>query len=185
MIPLISTLYGEIEPSLLSKLANIKLLACDVDGIFSDGRIYMGNDGEELKAFHTLDGYGIKALAKIGITVAIVTGRQSQIVENRMSALGIEHIIQGQEKKRDAVAKIQDQLGILPEQTASVGDDMPDLGMFELSSVKVSVVSGHPYVIKKADYVTVTRGGFGAVREICDLLLQAQGKLDEVYGASV
>lgn len=181
----VTTLYGDVEQSLLDKLASISLLVCDVDGIFSDGRIYMGNAGEELKAFHTLDGYGVKALAKIGITVAVVTGRQSAIVENRMSALGIKHIIQGQEQKQQSVAKLQQLLGILPEHTAAMGDDMPDLGMFALSGVAISVVSGHPYVKQQADYVTVSRGGFGAVREVCDLILQAQGKLDVIHGASI
>ena len=181
----IDTFYGEISHALLNKFAEIKLLVCDVDGVFSDGRIYMGNGGEELKAFHTLDGYGVKALQKVGVTVAIVTGRQSKIVENRMSALGIQYIIQGQEQKREAVASLQSQLNIKPEHTGSIGDDMPDIGMFALSGLKLSVVSGHPQVKKQADYVTATPGGFGAVREICDLILQAQGKLDEVYGASI
>lgn len=181
----VNTLYGELEESLLAKFAKVKLLVCDVDGIFSDGRIYMGNEGEELKAFHTLDGYGLKSLAKIGITVAVVTGRQSKIVHNRMSALGVEHIIQGQEQKREAVAQLQRELNISPNQTASLGDDMPDLGMFVLSQLKLSVVTGHPFVKQQADYVTVTPGGFGAVREVCDQLLLAQGKLEEVHGASV
>ncbi len=181
----VSTLYGEIEQSLFDKLANISLLVCDVDGVFSDGRIYMGNAGEELKAFHTLDGYGVKAVEKIGVTVAIVTGRQSAIVENRMSALGIKHIIQGQEQKQHSVAKLQQELGILPEHTASIGDDMPDIGMFSLSAVSFSVISGHPFVQRSADYVTTCRGGFGAVREVCDLLLQAKGKLNVIHGASI
>jgi 3-deoxy-D-manno-octulosonate 8-phosphate phosphatase (KDO 8-P phosphatase) len=185
MTSLVTTLYGSIPQSLLIGMQNVKLLVCDVDGVFSDGKIYMGNQGEELKTFHTLDGYGIKAIMKIGIDVAIVTGRQSKIVQNRMQALGVKHIIQGQEEKRSAVESLQKQLSISKQQTASVGDDMPDIGMFNASSIAFSVNNGHPYVKQRAHYVTTTLGGSGAIREICDLLLQANNKLDEIYGSSV
>lgn len=181
----VETLYAPVDSDLFEKLRAIRLLVCDVDGVFSDGRIYMGNDGEELKAFHTLDGYGIKAAMNIGIEVAIVTGRTSDIVSNRMSALGVKHILQGREEKQSAVAELQKSLKIKVEQTASIGDDVPDLAMFSLSSVSVCVASGHPQVKQKADYTTINRGGFGAVREFCDLLLQAQGKLDIIHGASI
>lgn len=185
MSSLVKTLYAAIPQSLLTSMLNIKLLVCDVDGVFSDGKIYMGNQGEELKTFHTLDGYGVKAIMKIGIEVAIVTGRKSHIVQNRMQALGVKHIIQGQEEKRSAVESLQKQLSISKLQTASVGDDMPDIGMFSASNIAFSVSNGHPYVKQQADYVTTTEGGSGAVREICDLLLQANGKLDEIYGSSI
>jgi 3-deoxy-D-manno-octulosonate 8-phosphate phosphatase (KDO 8-P phosphatase) len=181
----VTTLYGAIPQSLLINMLNIKLLVCDVDGVFSDGRIYMGNQGEELKTFHTLDGYGIKAIMKIGIEVAIVTGRKSNIVQNRMQALGVKHIIQGQEEKRSAVENLQQQLCIGKLQTASVGDDMPDVGMFKASNIAFSVSNGHPFVKQKAHYVTTTQGGSGAVREICDLLLQAHGKIENIYGSSI
>jgi 3-deoxy-D-manno-octulosonate 8-phosphate phosphatase (KDO 8-P phosphatase) len=181
----VKTLYGPIPQSLLTKMLNIKLLVCDVDGVFSDGKIYMGNQGEELKTFHTLDGYGVKAIMKIGIEVAIVTGRKSNIVQNRMHALGVKHIIQGQEEKLSAVENLQKQLSISKLQTASVGDDMPDVGMFSASNIAFSVSNGHPYVKRKADYVTASQGGSGAVREICDLLLHAHGKLNDIYGSSV
>lgn len=181
----VETLYGSISQSALNALSHIKLLVCDVDGVFSDGKIYMGNQGEELKTFHTLDGYGIKAIMQIGIEVAIVTGRKSQIVQDRMQALGVKHIIQGQEQKQSAVEALQNQLNISIEQTASVGDDMPDIGMFNVSGFGVSVCNGHPYVKQKADYVTISSGGSGAVREICDLLLQSRGQLTHIHGSSV
>lgn len=180
----IETLYGEISSEVFASLKDLRLVAFDIDGVFSDGRLYMGNQGEELKAFHTLDGYGVKALMKIGIEVAVITGRQSAIVENRMKSLGVRHVIQGQEDKITALEKLQKQLQLGKQQTASVGDDMPDLGMFELSQVKFSVHNGHPYVQRLADYVTTRSGGHGAVREICDLILQAQGKLDMIHGSS-
>lgn len=178
------TLYGMMPTALFTQFSRIKLLVCDVDGVFSDGRIYLGNQGEELKAFHTLDGYGIKAILKADIEVAVITGRHSQIVQNRMASLGIRHIIQGTEDKKQAMREILKQRPCRKEHIAVMGDDMPDLPMFELAALKISVPHGHPYVKQQASYVTHTSGGFGAVREVCDMLLQAQRKLEEIHGSS-
>lgn len=182
---IINTLYGPQPQNTMKLFSKIKLLACDVDGIFSDGRIYMGQQGEELKAFHTRDGYGVKALQSIGIHVAVITGRRSNIVEERMTALGVKHIIQGCEDKRSALATLQKQLGITFKNTAAMGDDIPDLGMFELSDMCLSVVDGHPSVKDQSNYITQNKGGFGAVREVCDLILLAKDKLNTHYGASI
>ncbi|WJG08863.1 3-deoxy-manno-octulosonate-8-phosphatase KdsC [Aliiglaciecola sp. LCG003] len=180
----IDTLYGPVKNNLIRKLSKVKLLVCDVDGVFSDGNIYMGNSGEELKAFNTLDGYGIKAMLKTGVEVAIVTGRESAIVETRMSALGVSLIVQGEENKKSAVKKMISHLGIKKENVASIGDDVGDIGMFQESNVAFSVPNGHPYVRQQAEYVTRTYGGAGAVREVCDLILFANNKLNHVYGSS-
>ncbi|MDF2178472.1 3-deoxy-manno-octulosonate-8-phosphatase KdsC [Aliiglaciecola sp. CAU 1673] len=181
----IQTMYGPVPQSVFEKLATAKLLVCDVDGIFSDGRIYLGNDGEEYKAFHTRDGYGVKALLKNGIQVAVITGRQSNIVQQRMSALGIAHIIQGTEHKKEAMHRLLQELSITSEEAVAMGDDMPDLGLYELAGVKVCIPDGHPFMQEKADYVTRCQGGFGAVREICDLILQANGLLSGIQSSSV
>jgi len=182
---LVNTLYSPMKQSLFDNFKQIKLLVCDIDGVFSDGRLYLGNAGEELKAFHTKDGYGIKAILNAGIQVAVITGRRSHIVEQRMSALGVPHIIQGQEDKASAMQKLVKTLALDIQQVASVGDDMPDLGMFNHSAIKICVADGHPYVKQQANYVTQTKGGFGAVREICDLLLQAHGQLEKIQASSV
>jgi 3-deoxy-D-manno-octulosonate 8-phosphate phosphatase (KDO 8-P phosphatase) len=182
---MIDTLYGPLSQNTLKQFSRIKLLACDVDGVFSDGRIYMGQQGEELKAFHTRDGYGIKALQSIGVQVAVITGRRSNIVEQRMSSLGVLHIIQGCEDKKKALADLQKELYINHKNTASMGDDIPDLGMFEISDLCFTVDDGHPSVKQQANYITNNKGGFGAVREICDLILLAKGKLNADYGASI
>lgn len=182
--PFVSTWYGDIHSSLLERFAAIQLLVCDVDGVFSDGRIYLGNDGEELKAFHTRDGLGVKALLSAGIQVAVITGRHSAIVENRMRALGVTLIYQGQHNKAAAFADILQQTGIDANASASVGDDLPDLAMFAASAIAFSVFDGHPQVQQQADYVTQQRGGFGAVREIADLILLSQGKLHQVQESS-
>lgn len=182
---MVDTLYGPLAQNTLKSFSKVKLLVCDVDGIFSDGRIYLGQQGEELKAFHTRDGYGVKALRSIEVQVAVITGRRSNIVEQRMSLLGVQHIIQGCEDKRQALAELQKHLDISIKNTAAMGDDIPDLGMFELSDLNFSVSDGHPSVKQRANYITQNRGGFGAVREICDLILLAKGKLDINYGASL
>ena len=181
----IDTPYGPIDKILLMQLRQIKLLACDVDGVFSDGRIYMGQDGEELKAFHTRDGYGVKALQKIGVHVAVITGRKSNMVERRMTALGVQHIYQGCEDKKPTLKALQKTLSVAESETAAIGDDMPDLGMFEVSQFNVCVQDGHPILAAHAHYSTRTRGGFGAVRELCDLILLSHGQLDTIHGASI
>ncbi|MBU2870278.1 3-deoxy-manno-octulosonate-8-phosphatase KdsC [Colwellia sp. E2M01] len=180
-----NTLYGNVENSILEKAKQIKLLVCDVDGVFSDGRIYLGNDGEELKAFHTKDGFGIKALGASGVAVAIITGRNSAIVANRMSALNVEHIIQGQEDKLPALTELTKQLTINISEVAYIGDDVPDLACIQAVGLGICVADGHPAVLNGADHITYTNGGFGAVREVCDLIMQSQGTLAYAKGASV
>lgn len=181
----INTLYGPVSASLFEKCKAIKLIVFDVDGIFSDGSILLGDKGEELKAFNTKDGFGIKALASCGIKTAIITGRQSNIVEDRMKALNVDFILQGREDKKVAMAELMQEIACKPIQIASMGDDVPDLGMFEYSAIKISVKDGHPLVKKEANYVTRLAGGKGAVREVCDLFLQAHKKLSIRHGASI
>ena len=182
---LVNTLYGFVKPEILEKSKNIKLLVCDVDGVFSDGRIYLGNDGEELKAFHTKDGFGIKALGASGVDVAIITGRRSQIVATRMKALNVRHIIQGEEDKLPALKTLAQQQSIELSEIAYIGDDVPDLACIESIGLGIAVFDAHPSVLAGADHITFTRGGFGAVREICDLIMQCQGSLSGAKGASV
>ena len=181
----VDTPYGSVDKTFIMQLKQIKLLACDVDGVFSDGRIYMGQDGEELKAFHTRDGYGIKALQKIGVQVAVITGRKSNMVERRMTALGVQHIIQGCEDKQPALQALQKKLAVTVNETATIGDDMPDLGMYQVAQCNICVQDGHPILAAQAHYRTRIKGGFGAVRELCDLILLAHGQLDSIHGASI
>jgi 3-deoxy-D-manno-octulosonate 8-phosphate phosphatase (KDO 8-P phosphatase) len=180
-----NTLYGMVDSNILARAAHIKLLVCDVDGVFSDGRIYLGNDGEELKAFHTKDGFGIKALASSGVDVAIITGRRSNIVATRMKALNVKHIIQGEENKLPALITLAKQLNLTTEQIAYIGDDTPDLACINHVNLGVAVQDAHPQVRNDANYITFTRGGFGAVRELCDLIMQSQNTLNTARGASV
>ena len=185
MSKMIETLYQPVEQSILDIAKDIKLLICDVDGVFSDGLIYMGNNGEELKTFHTRDGYGVKSLMNAGIEIAIITGRRSQIVENRMKALGINLIYQGQDDKIKAYQDICTKLDIAPEQTGYIGDDLIDWPVMEQVALKVCVADGHPLLARRSNYVTSIRGGHGAVREVCDLILQARNELDVHKGLSI
>nr|WP_136251838.1 3-deoxy-manno-octulosonate-8-phosphatase KdsC [Ningiella ruwaisensis] len=181
----VNTLYGPIDEDILGACASLKLLVLDVDGVLSDGAIYMGNNGEELKAFNVKDGYGIKAVAKCGVDIAVITGRRSKIVEDRMSALNAKFIVQGEEDKYHALIDIMKSLNISSEQVASIGDDMPDMGLYKLSHLKVAVADAHPFIKQHANVQLTLNGGQGAVREFCDLILQAKGLLDMTHGASL
>ena len=180
-----NTLYGNVALEIIAQAKKIKLLVCDVDGVFSDGRIYLGNDGEELKAFHTKDGFGIKALGQSGVDVAIITGRRSAIVANRMTALNVKHIVQGQEDKLPALLSLGKELSLTLDEIAYIGDDMPDLPCIEQVGLGIAVQDAHPAVLNQANFTTFTKGGFGAVREVCDLIMQSQGTLVQATGASV
>ncbi|HIF9513767.1 TPA: 3-deoxy-manno-octulosonate-8-phosphatase KdsC [Photobacterium damselae] len=185
MSQLVETIYGSVSQNVFNQAKQIQLLICDVDGVFSDGRIYMGNNGEELKTFHTRDGYGVKSLMNAGIQVAIITGRRSNIVENRMQALGIEHIYQGQDNKLAAYQDIIDKLAIEPQHIAYIGDDLIDWPVMAKIGLSVCVADGHPLLAQRADFITRIQGGYGAVREICDLILEAKGELDKHKGLSI
>lgn len=177
-------MYQPIAKDVETKASQIRLLICDVDGVFSDGRIYLANSGEEIKAFHTRDGYGIKALRQAGIEVAIITGRRSTIVEKRMQALTVQHIFQGQEDKTPAYQQLKQQLNLQDGQIAYIGDDLSDWAVMQHVGLSVAVADAHPLLRRHAALTTSLPGGFGAVRELCDLLLLSQHKFGEFAGSS-
>lgn len=164
--------------SVLAKAAKIRLIALDVDGIMSDGKLYFSASGDELKAFNILDGLGLKQLMAAGITVAVITGRKSPLTEKRMADLGIPYLMQGREDKKEALLELVHSMDISPEAIAYMGDDLPDLPALTFAGLGITVPNGYWLVRQYADYCTRTPGGSGAVREACDLLLSAQGKLD-------
>lgn len=164
-------------PSLLSLRARARkltLMAFDVDGVLTDGRLYYGADGEQLKVFHTLDGHGLKALATAGVTVALITGRQSAMVSRRAAELGIEHVIQGREDKGGALAALADQLAVTAGQCGYCGDDQPDISALDWAALTFSVPNGHASARQAAQLITEAEGGHGAVREICDFICAAR-----------
>ncbi|GCF89745.1 3-deoxy-manno-octulosonate-8-phosphatase KdsC [Shewanella sp. M-Br] len=177
--------YGPISDDVWQRAQKIKLLICDVDGVFSDGRIYLSNSGEELKAFHTRDGYGVRSILTSGFNLAVITGRQSKIVENRMTALGVTHIYQGVDNKFEPYEALLALYGVTPEEVAYIGDDIVDLPVMNVVGLAVSVADGHPYVRQYAHFVTTLNGGHGALRELTDLLLLSQNKFTSAHGMSI
>ncbi|MDI5984322.1 HAD-IIIA family hydrolase [Halomonas sp. M4R5S39] len=169
-----------LDTQLVDRLRRVRLLALDVDGVLTDGRLYFQADGIEIKAFHTHDGHGIKLLKRAGLEVALITGRDSPMVSRRAAALGIKHVYQGVEKKLPMLRELCSRLGLELDQVAYCGDDMPDVGAIKRAGVGISVPGAPSYIRKHADWVTESAAGHGAVREICDALLQAQGHWDAV-----
>lgn len=159
----------------MQKAAKTRLLALDVDGVLTDGRLYFAEDGQELKTFDTQDGHGIKMLQQSGIICAIITGRNTKLVERRANNLGITHLLQGREDKLVALRELSAELGIAVENMAYVGDDWPDLPAIRAAGLGIAVANAHSELHTHADYVTRLEGGRGAVREVCDLLLKAKG----------
>ena len=180
-----ATCYGPVSTRVMTRAQNIRLLILDVDGVLSDGLIYMGNNGEELKAFNVRDGYGIRCALTSGIEVAIITGRKAKLVEDRCVTLGITHLYQGQSDKLTAFNDLLAKLDVAPQDVAYVGDDLIDWPVMAEVGLSIAVADAHPLLLPRADYVTKIKGGRGAVREVCDLLLLAQGKLDEAKGQSI
>lgn len=162
-------------PEALAGARDIELLILDVDGVLTDGRLYYSDRGVETKAFHAQDGAAIKMLQGAGVPVAIVSGRDSAAVAQRARELGIAHVHQGAEDKTLALQTLRRATGVAPARMAHVGDDIPDLALFDCVGFRISVPGAHPAVAAEADYVTVTDPGAGAVREVCHLILVARG----------
>jgi len=164
--------------SVLEKAADVHLMGFDVDGVMTDGRLYFSPRGDEMKAFFTRDGLGIKMLQRAGIQVAIITGRSSDIVAQRAANLGIELVLQGVTDKRTAMEGLLAKLGLDCAQAGYMGDDIVDVAVMNACRFAASVSDGDALARRHADYVARAPAGGGAVREVCDLILRAQGKLD-------
>jgi 3-deoxy-D-manno-octulosonate 8-phosphate phosphatase (KDO 8-P phosphatase) len=156
----------------------LKLMIFDVDGVLTDGGLRYGPEGELIKTFNVLDGHGIKLLQKSGVRTAIISARQSPIVTRRATDLGINVLLQGVEDKRSAFEKTIKELKLTPEECGFMGDDVIDLPVMTRVGFAISVPNGHPEVRSRAHYVAHAHGGKGAVREVCDFILQAQGNYD-------
>ena len=154
----------------------MKLLFLDVDGVLTDGRITLNERGEEVKSFDVKDGYGLKLLMADGIEVAIVTGRRSRVVAHRARELGIEEVHQGISDKGPLCRGLIEKRGLTRSQVGCVGDDLPDLAMFQEAGLCMTVADAAGEVRERADYITSKRGGHGAVREICEWILKCRGR---------
>ena len=159
----------------LDRLGAIRLVAFDIDGVFTDGRFYLSDDGSETKAFHTQDGYGIRRLLDAGVEVAVISGRRSRAVEHRMAELKVRHVMLGCKDKVAAFEEMIASLGIDAADCAFVGDDIPDLALLEHVGLSIAVANAVQAVQERCDYITRRPGGFGAVREVCDLVAGSRG----------
>jgi len=164
---------------ILEKARRVRLLIFDVDGVLTDGSLFIGDDGQEYKAFNSRDGHGIKMLQKHGVVVGIITGRTSQVVEHRMASLGINHVYQGKLEKLPAFEQLIATLGLSPEQTAYVGDDVVDLPVMRRVGLAIAVQDAHPLVKHHSHWQTPNGGGRGAARDACELLMEAHGVLQQ------
>ena len=161
----------------------IKLAIFDVDGVLTDGRLYFLTDGSEFKTFNTLDGQGIKMLINSGVRTAIISGRSTTVVEKRANNLGIQHLYQGREDKLVVVDELLGELGLNYAQVAYMGDDLPDLPVIRRVGLGMAVANAAGFVRQHAHGVTEARGGEGAAREFCELIMRAQGSLDAALDA--
>ncbi len=165
-----------VPADIRERAARVKLALFDVDGVLTDGRLLYTDDGRELKAFHVHDGLGLKRLITNGIEVGIITSRMSHMVTERTAELGIAHVYQGQTDKLACYEELIHALKLEPGQTSYCGDDLPDLRVMARVGLSIAVANAQPVVAERAHWHTQRRGGEGAVREVCDLLLAAQGK---------
>jgi 3-deoxy-D-manno-octulosonate 8-phosphate phosphatase (KDO 8-P phosphatase) len=171
------------DPALLERCRAIKLAIFDVDGVLTDGRLYFLADGSEFKTFNTLDGQGIKMLIASGVRTAIISGRSTPIVERRAQNLGIQHLYQGREDKLVVLDELLGELGLSYAEVAYLGDDLPDLPIIRRAGLGMAVANANEFVRRHAHAVTLARGGEGAAREFCEVIMRAQGTLDAAQAA--
>lgn len=155
-------------------LSRVRLLVLDVDGVLTDGRLFYGAKGESLKSFHVRDGHGIKQVSAAGVTVAIISGRKSAAVAKRARELGIKHVTQGATDKLAALTRLVKARNVPFEHCACVGDDTPDAPILQVAGLAIAVADAHADALAAADLVTSRPGGYGAVREVCDWILDAR-----------
>lgn len=163
---------------ILAKAREIRLVIFDVDGVLTDGSLFLGDDGQQYKAFHSKDGHGMRMLQHSGVKIGILTGRSSKVVEHRMRDLGVELVLQGRREKLPAFEAMLAQAGVEAAATAYVGDDVVDLPVMRRAGLAIAVQDAHPLVKRHAHWLTASPGGRGAAREVCELIMEAQGTLE-------
>ena len=162
---------------ILEKARGIELVIFDVDGVLTDGSLFLGDDGQEYKTFHSRDGHGMVMLMESGVKIAIITGRTSNVVRIRMESLGIEYLFQGHRDKLPPYEELKSELGVADERIAYVGDDVVDLPIMRRAGLAIAVQDAHPLVRQHAHWQTPHGGGRGAARDVCEMIMEAQGSL--------
>lgn len=176
-------LPADLPTDIRERAARIKLAVFDVDGVLTDGKLWYTADGHELKAFNVHDGLGMKRLRANGVEVAVITARHSKIVTDRMAELGVAHVYQDQKDKLACLEQLLSALRLEPVQAAFTGDDLPDLAAMQCVGLAIAVANAHAWVRERAHWRTQLGGGAGAAREVCDLILAAQGKVESELAA--
>jgi len=172
-----------VANAVIESAKKIKLLLLDVDGVLTDGRLYYGNSGEEMKAFNIQDGLGIKLLQQGNVQVGIITGRVSALLQRRADELGISPVVQGREDKLTALNELLQTMDISLDEIAFMGDDLPDLAVIRRVGLGITPANGSATLAQQAHWQTTRRGGDGAVREVAEMILGAQGSLDSILAA--
>ncbi|MBW8823719.1 MAG: HAD hydrolase family protein [Xanthomonadales bacterium] len=173
-------MHSTHSPALLARAARIRLIGFDVDGTLTDGRLLFDDQGLEFKSFHAQDGMGLVLLRESGIVTAFVTARPSPLVELRGKSLGVHHIHTHERRKLARMQAIATEMGIGMDEVAFMGDDLPDLATLRAVGLSIAPADAHPWVLAEAGWITPRKGGRGAARDACDLLLAAHGKLDAI-----
>ena len=179
--PVESLILAKIAPAITERTRQVRLMAFDVDGVLTDGSLWYGEHGEQLKRFNALDGHGLRLLRESGIAVALVTGRSGPIVDRRAAELGISLVQQGVRDKAQAITDLARQQGCSLAETGYMGDDIIDLTAMQRVGFAASVPNAPTYIAQAAHWVATHAGGSGAVRECCDLILASQGKLGAFF----
>jgi 3-deoxy-D-manno-octulosonate 8-phosphate phosphatase (KDO 8-P phosphatase) len=164
----------------LEKAAGIRLVIFDVDGVLTDGSLFLGDDGQEYKAFHSRDGHGMVTLMQSGVEIGIITGRSSDVVRLRMESMGVKHVFQGHRDKIPPYQELKAKLGLDDAQIAYVGDDVMDLPIMRRTGLAIAVQDAHPLVKQHAHWQTTHAGGRGAARDVCELIMEAQDTLNDM-----
>ncbi|MBX3246746.1 MAG: HAD hydrolase family protein [Myxococcales bacterium] len=167
-----------LPEALRERAARVKLLALDVDGVLTDGRLFYGADGEALKTFHVKDGFGLRLLASEGIPSAVISAKRSPALVRRLQDLRVPHALLGRDDKRAALSELLAATGLSADEVCFVGDDVLDLPVLRAVGLSATPADGHPRVQREVHWVLEARGGDAAVREVCDALLEARGRLD-------
>lgn len=179
--PAEALILAKSTPALLERLRQVRLMAFDVDGVLTDGSLWYGENGETIKRFNALDGHGLRLMREGGISVALITGREGPIVARRAAELGISLVLQGIRDKPQALSELAQEQGHTLDQVGFMGDDILDLAALQRVGFAASVPSAPPYISQAAHWVSTREGGHGAVRECCDLILAAQGRLKAFF----
>lgn len=167
--------------TVINRAKAVRLVVFDVDGVLTNGSLILGDKGDEYKIFHVHDGLGLVMLREAGLKIAVISARSTPIVAERMAALGIDYVYQGQSDKQTVITELMQKIGVSREETAFVGDDLIDLPAMNQAGLAIAVANAQPLVLQRADWVTEKAGGLGAVREVCEMILKAQGLLETAY----